>query len=249
MGASQAGRTQLPSTFEQFKAMVPRGEMDPAQTAILSDMQSRLASKMERAEGQENTAKFDAIMMAGLAMMGGTTLADGIALAAQTGGATFLAGKQNANKAIDAASDAELAFRQYELEVMKGNDKAASDQFGKFLDYSTKLYDIDSRAATAGAKDGVSTRQIQTMLNADDDFRLLFDAEKEALKAARETAPGTTAQKEAQARAEAASKARQEYKRKFTLKALGLEDSTGPAPKPSGSTIKFDAQGNRVQQG
>jgi hypothetical protein len=165
IGIMQAGRPQMPRTFEQFKAMVPKGEMDPAQTAVLSDMQSRLASKMERAEGQENTAKFDAIMMAGLAMMGGTTLADGIARAAQTGGATYMAGKKDANKAIDAASDAELAFRQYELEVAKGNDKAASDQFGKFLDYSTKLYDIDSRAATAGAKTGVTGKDYTQMAN------------------------------------------------------------------------------------
>jgi hypothetical protein len=248
-GIMQAGRPQLPSTFEQFKAMIPKGEMDPAQASILSDMQSRLDKKLNRAEDQVDNAIYDAVLMAGLAMMGGTSLADGIARAAQTGGATYMAGMKDANKAIDAASDAELAFRQYELEVMKGNDKAASDQFGKFLDYSTKLYDIDSRAATASAKDGLSTRQIQTMLNADPDFRLLFDAEKEALKTARETAPGTTAQKEAQARAEAARKARTDYERNYKLQALGISDSTAPAPTPSGSTIKFDAQGNRVQQG
>jgi hypothetical protein len=204
---------------------------------------------MERAEGQENTAKFDAILMAGLAMMGGTTLADGIARAAQTGGATYMAGKKDANKAIDAASDAVLAFLIYELEVMKGNDIAGADHFNQFMKGAIDMYNFDSRAATAGAKDGVSTRQLQTMLNADPDFRLLFDAEKEALKAAREAAPDTTAQIEAQARAEAASKARRDYERNYKLKALGLEDSTGPAPKPSGSTIKFDAQGNRVQQG
>jgi len=228
-GTMQAGRPQLPSTFEQFKAMIPKGEMDPAQASILSDMQSRLDKKLNRAEDQVDNAIYDAVLMAGLSMMGGTSLADGIARAAQTGGATYMAGMKDANKAIDAASDAELAFRQYELEVMKGNDKAASDQFSKFLDYSTKLYDIDSRAATASAKDGLSTRQLQTMLNADDDFRLLFDAEKEALKTARETAPGTDAQREAQARAEAATKARKDYKRKFTLQALGISDSTAPA--------------------
>jgi len=91
MGASQAGAPSTPiaSSFEQFKAMIPKGEMDPAQKAILSDMQTRLADKIQRAEGQENTAMYDALLTAGLAMMGGTSLADGIARAAQTGGATY----------------------------------------------------------------------------------------------------------------------------------------------------------------
>ena len=144
-----SSRSLMPSTFEQFKASIPKGEMDPAQQSILNDMQARLEDKMGRAEGQENTAVYDALLTAGLAMMGGTSLADGIARAAQTGGATFLAGKKDAQKAVDSASDAEMSFRKYELALMKGNDKAAADLFNQFTKNALDLYDIDSRAASA----------------------------------------------------------------------------------------------------
>ena len=134
--------------------------MDPAQQSILNDMQSRLNAKMEGAEGQKDSAKYEALMMAGLAMMGGTSLAEGIALAAQTGGATYLASKQNARKAVDAASDAEMSFREYELALMKGNDKAAADLFNQFTKNALDLYNIDSRAASAatGGGDAESNR-------------------------------------------------------------------------------------------
>jgi len=155
--------SQMPSTFEQFKAMTPKGEIDPAQQSILSDMQTRLADKIQRAEGQENTAMYDALLTAGLAMMGGTSLADGIARAAQTGGATYLSGKKDAQKAIETAEDAEIAFRQYEMELMKGNDKAAADQFNKFIDLGIDLKKIDATYANAAATKGdAQTNKLMT---------------------------------------------------------------------------------------
>jgi len=243
--ARPSNRSLMPSTFEQFKASIPKGEMDPAQQSILNDMQARLEDKMGRAEGQENTAVYDALLTAGLAMMGGTSLADGIARAAQTGGATFLAGKKDAQKAVETAENAEIAFRQYEVELMKGNDKAASEQFNQFLNYGLKLKEIDSRAAAAGAKNGLTDRQLQTELNADPDFKLLFSAEQEAAKAVREAA-GETQTGQARDRLAAASKARKDYERNFKMQKLGIAPEKESAT-PSGSVIRYDAQGNRIQ--
>jgi hypothetical protein len=152
-GIMQASQVATPSVsaFDQFKASIPRGEMEPAQQTLLKDMQARLEEKMGRAEGQENTSIYDALLTAGLAMMGGTSLADGIARAAQTGGATFLAGKKDAQKAVETAENAEIAFRQYEMEVMKGNDKAAADLFDKFNKNIIDLKQIDASYARTAA--------------------------------------------------------------------------------------------------
>ena len=145
------------STFEQFRSMLPKGEIDPAQQKILDDMQKRLMAQTERAEGQQDRAIYDAMLTAGLAMMGGNSLADGIARAAQAGGATYMASKKDAAKAIDAAEKAEIAFRKYELDVMKGNEKEAREEFGAFLDYTADLAAIDARYAAIGAGAGATS--------------------------------------------------------------------------------------------
>lgn len=151
-----AGGSQTPSmgglTFDQYRQMASQVEPNPEDQAVLADMQQRIQGRMERAEGQQDRAIYDALLTAGLAMMGGNSLADGIAKAAQMGGATFMASKKDAQKALDAAENAEIAFRQYELDVMKGNEKAAREEFGAFLDYTTQLAAIDARYATIGAK-------------------------------------------------------------------------------------------------
>jgi hypothetical protein len=102
-------------------------------------MQARLEKTAGRAEGQLKDAKYDAILSAGLAMMGGTSLADGIARAAQTGGATFLAGKQSANKAIDSAEKAELSFREYEMALDSRNQELADKKFNDFMENTIRL--------------------------------------------------------------------------------------------------------------
>jgi len=177
-GAGAARRGMLGGTFEQFRSMIPKGEMDPQQQNLLNDMQSRLTKKLDRAESQENNAKFDAIMMAGLAMMGGTSLADGIARAAQTGGATYMSSKKDAAKALNAAEDAELAFRQYEMSVMKGNDDAARKDWSSYMGHIAKLQDIDSRYAVAGIN-------AQTRATAAAEQRAFTAAESEKDRAAR----------------------------------------------------------------
>jgi hypothetical protein len=130
-------------SFDQWRQMGSQVAQDPADLEVLADMKARVDSRMARAESQENTAKFDAILMAGLAMMGGTSLADGIARAAQTGGATFLAGKKDAAKAVDAAEDAELAFNKYKLALRKGDEDSARKDFAGFMSYAAKMADID----------------------------------------------------------------------------------------------------------
>ena len=150
-----AGRgSNLGATFEEFRKMIPKGEMSPEQTALLDDMRSRLEQKTAKAGDQEDKSKYEAIMLAGLAMMGGTSLADGIARAAQVGGATYMSSKKEARKALNDAENAELAFRQYQLEVMKGNDKEAQGQFDTFLNFTAKMADVDAKSAMADATRG-----------------------------------------------------------------------------------------------
>jgi hypothetical protein len=175
--APAGGRSNLGATFEEFRKMIPKGEMDPAQRTILNDMQARISKQIEEAAGEKDTAKFDAIMLAGLAMMGGNSLADGLARAAQTGGATYMAGKKEARKALNDAENAELAFRQYELSVMKGNDKDAQGQFDTFLNYTAKMADVDAKYAMAGATSNEQReRYILSAINAD---KRLTNAQKQ----------------------------------------------------------------------
>jgi len=158
-------------SFDQWRQMGSQVAQDPADLEVLADMKARVDSKMARAEGQENTAKFDAILMAGLSMMGGTSLADGIARAAQTGGATFLAGKQKAAKAVDAAEDAELAFNKYRMELRKGDEKAAQSAFESYMGYTAKMAQIGvtERVGMARAKDanGFDAQDIDTAVSRD----------------------------------------------------------------------------------
>jgi hypothetical protein len=85
-------------------------------------------------------------------MMSGNSFADGLAKAAQTGGATFLASKQNAAKAIDAAEDAELAFNQYKIGVRKGDEKAAQSAFENYMGYRAKMAQVGATREAALAK-------------------------------------------------------------------------------------------------
>jgi hypothetical protein len=185
-GIMAASAPRLGSTFEEFRKMIPKGEMSPEQRTILDDMQSRISKQIDEAKGEKDTAKFDAIMLAGLAMMGGNSLADGLARAAQTGGATYMAGKKEARKALNAAENAELAFRQYELSVMKGNDKEAQGQFDSFLGYTAKMADIDAKFAAIGASGARGTafgpdKYANTLRNIEDTVNKRFAAQTESV--------------------------------------------------------------------
>ena len=65
------------------------------------------------------------------------------------------------------------------MEVMKGNDKAAADQFNQFQTNALKLYEIDSRASTAALKAAggegglkiIDRVRIETLIKSDDDVQ------------------------------------------------------------------------------
>jgi hypothetical protein len=135
------------SSFANYQAGAGQAQQTPEQQKLLADMQARIEKNIGRAESQTKDAAYDAILSAGLAMMGGTSLADGIARAAQTGGATYLAGKREANKAIDSAEQAELSFREYEMALNNQNQEMADKKFGDFVANTIRL-----QAATGGTK-------------------------------------------------------------------------------------------------
>jgi hypothetical protein len=158
--APQAGATttqgSTPSlsnmSFDQWRQVSSQYVQSPEDAAILADMKARVDARKERAEGRESSAIYDALLMGGLAMMSGTSFAEGLAKAAQTGGATFLAGKQGAAKAIDAAEDAELAFNQYKMSVRKGDEKAAQSAFESYMNYRAKMEQIGASREIGLAK-------------------------------------------------------------------------------------------------
>jgi len=141
-------------TFEQFRQMGSQVEPNPETNALLADMQKRLESRFASAEDQAGKSKYEAIMLAGLAMMGGNSLADGIARAAQTGGAAYMASKKDAQKALNEAENAEIAFRKYQIELRNGNEKAAQEQFNNYQNYMLKLKQIDADYAKSAAIGG-----------------------------------------------------------------------------------------------
>jgi hypothetical protein len=177
--APQAGAATAPApavapstmTFDQWRGVSAQATENPEDQAILADMKARVESRMARAEEQEDTAKYDAILTAGLAMMSGTSLADGIARAAQTGGAQFMASKDKAAEAINAAEDAELSFNKYKMELRKGDEAAAQSAFESYMNYSAKMQQIGvtrevgmARAARSG---GLDAKDIASMVSGD----------------------------------------------------------------------------------
>jgi hypothetical protein len=227
--APAGGRSNLGATFEEFRKMIPKGEMSPEQRTILNDMQSRISKQIDDAKGEKDTAKFDAIMLAGLAMMGGNSLADGIARAAQTGGATYMAGKKEARKALNDAENAELAFRQYELSVMKGNDKEAQGQFDTFLNFTAKMADVDAKSAMADATRGsIVWQRVDNSVANDPRVRAAGDAIKLEVNPTKKAA------------------LTQDYQTLLNTVRREKERQYGVASPSDGNRVKYDAQGNRI---
>lgn len=136
-------------SYDQWQQQGGYKGLSEEDNAVLKDMRDRVGKKMERAGKMEDTAKYDAIMMAGLAMMGGTSLADGIARAAQAGGATFMQGKDKAAKAVDAAEEAELAFSKYKLALERNDKKEARESFSDYMKYVTDLKKMETTLEAA----------------------------------------------------------------------------------------------------
>ena len=255
MGANtqaQPARTtsRFPSTFAEYQKQVA-GAMDnvqttPEDTAVITDMRNRLAQRMKGADDQGNDAKYDAIMMAGLAMMGGTSLADGIARAAQTGGATYMASKAGARKAMDAASDAQLAFDKYQMDLRRGDRESAAKQYDSFLKNATTLYGMDLDAQVGMARANADRADmglrdikiIEGLVNGDQRVKTAAKAVDEA--------PGEIRKAKAQAnlervRGEVAKEYNEKYK--LAIPSIGTDAGGGKGKPPQ----KFDINGNAIQ--
>lgn len=158
-GIGVGSRSPLPPTFEAFKQMLP-GTLDlpPESQALVDDMRSRVIDKMSRAERADKNALSDALIAGGLAMMSGISLADGIAKAAAAAGPAWFASKDRAEKMIDKATDADIAFRQYELALRNGERDRADAAFERYMKLAVDVYNIDQRTAAtlaaASAKSG-----------------------------------------------------------------------------------------------
>ena len=157
-GALQARQEAQPTagtgmgvTFDQFRQMASQVEPNPEDQAVLADMQKRVQDRLGRAEGREDKSIYDAMMMAGLAMMGGNSLADGLAKAAQVGGATYFASRKETEKAIADAENAELAFNKYKMELRRGDEEAAAKMFNNYQKYVIDLKQLDAEYARTAA--------------------------------------------------------------------------------------------------
>ena len=152
--------SRFPSTFAEYQKQASQAlaNAKPSEedTMVLKDMRSRLDKRMAGAEAQDDSAKYNAIMMAGLAMMAGTSLQDGIARAAQVGGATYMASKDSARKALNAAEDAQLGFDKYQMDLRRGDKESAQKSYDSFLTNTIKLYDIDQSTAVGMARANAS---------------------------------------------------------------------------------------------
>lgn len=158
-------RSIIPGSFEEYRQQIGQAvQRSPEDQKLLDDMANRVKTRMERAGKQEDTAKYDAIMMAGLAMMGGTSLADGIARAAQTGGATYMQGKDKAAKAMEAAEEADISFQKYKIALDRNDKKEAADMFKDYSAQVLKLQEIQSKYAEIGARSKEAAAARQTAL-------------------------------------------------------------------------------------
>lgn len=263
-------RSIIPGSFEEYRAKVSEAvQRSPEDQKLLDDMANRVKSRMDRAGKQEDTAKYDAIMMAGLAMMGGTSLADGIAKAAQMGGATFMQGKDKAAKAMEAAEEADMAFQKYKIALDRNDKKEAGDLFKDYSSQVLKLEEIAGRervaniqaSARGGAGDGISFSKAQAALNANKDYQLAQAEVKSAtdlINTLGNVKPDSKIRKDAEAKLLAAKRNVDGIRDNFfkTLspevysiaqQVYGFGGASGANAPAAGATIRFDAQGNRIQ--
>jgi hypothetical protein len=138
-------------------------KLDPEEKAVLANMEARTLKRLSRAETQEKGVMNEAFVAAGLAMMGGLNLADGVRRAAESGGKQYFASKAEARKAIDKAEDAQDAFDQYRVALKQGNKKLANEMYGTFYKSYT---DYIGKIQAAGISAGASDRRLAEEINA-----------------------------------------------------------------------------------
>lgn len=212
-GIMQASKAPAPLNYEEWQKQSAAKPFSEEDQKVLADMKSRVDKRIERAGKAEDTAKYDAILMAGLAMMGGTSLADGIAKAAQMGGATYMQGKDKAAKAMDAAEEADSAFQKYKVALNRDDQKTANKSYNDFMDYTAKVSEIAGReriaqiqASARGGDGAPNFGKVQTMLNGNKDYVAALAETKAAQErmASLSAIPNSPQYKEAKAAADAA---------------------------------------------
>lgn len=152
-----------PMSFATYRANVQDlAKLDPEDKAVLANMEARTLKRLSRAEGQEKNVMNEAFVAAGLAMMGGLNLSDGVRRAAESGGKQYFASKAEARKAIDKAEDAQDAFDQYRVALKQGNKKLANEMYGTFYkSYTDYVGKIQAAGISAGAQDRSTQENIK----------------------------------------------------------------------------------------
>jgi hypothetical protein len=158
-----------PMSFATYRANVQDlAKLDPEEKAVLANMEARTLKRLSRAETQEKGVMNEAFIAAGLAMMGGLNLADGVRRAAESGGKQYFASKAEARKAIDKAEDAQDAFDQYRVALKQGNKKLANEMYGTFYKSYT---DYVGKIQAAGISAGASLENAKATREATAEFR------------------------------------------------------------------------------
>jgi hypothetical protein len=160
-------------SFATYRANVEDiAKLDPEDKAALANMQARTEKRLRRAEGQEKNVMNDAFVSAGLAMMGGLNLADGIKRAADAGGKQYFSSQAEARKAIDKAEEAQDAFEQYRTALKQGNKKLANEMYGTFYKSYADVYSkITAAGITSAAHDRATAEATQARLQIAQDNR------------------------------------------------------------------------------
>jgi hypothetical protein len=159
-----------PMSFATYRANVQDlAKLDPEEKAVLANMEARTLKRLSRAETQEKGVMNEAFVAAGLAMMGGLNLADGVRRAAESGGKQYFASKAEARKAIDKAEEAQDSFDQYRVALKQGNKKLANEMYGTFYKSYT---DYVGKIQAAGISAGASLENAKATREATAEFRV-----------------------------------------------------------------------------
>ena len=139
-------------SFADFKSRIAdEAKLSPEDQAQLDKQRQRADAKVARAANQESNVVNQSLMQGFLAMMGGRTMAEGVAKAAEKFGNTYATADQAAKAATEKAAEAQDAQSQYEMALKRGDKKLAADMVEKYDKISIDKYkaDLDYSAKTA----------------------------------------------------------------------------------------------------
>lgn len=139
-------------SFADFKSRIAdEAKLSPEDQAQLNKQRQNNEAKVARAANQESNVVNQSLMQGFLAMMGGRTMAEGVAKAAEKFGNTYATADQAAKAATEKAAEAQDAQSQYEMALKRGDKKLAADMVEKYDKISIDKYkaDLDYSAKTA----------------------------------------------------------------------------------------------------